>query len=119
MYHNPVAITKKEAEPLVKITFPEYRGRKFRLQAHDTPVDVTSYWDGGSRSYYAAVDLNGMKSVQLPQNGTPFDGGPIAPDGVMIPVGKAIVEHRIIQGKDYGIIVHVNVEQLPKLLKET
>lgn len=42
---------------IVTATFPEYRGRKFRISISDSPLNVRSSWDGGSRSFYCFVNL--------------------------------------------------------------
>jgi len=105
-------IVHLEATPDVKAmaskVFPSYRGRKFKLDNSGRAVNVTSYWDGGSRDYYAMIDLGTDRRLDVPQNGTWFDGGPIAPDGVTVPPGYMLAEHSIFMGKDYGITFYVN-----------
>jgi hypothetical protein len=106
----PEPIKLPPAHPLVKrllaATFPEYRGRRIYLERADHPVDVRSYWDGGRRSYFVAVDLRTLRTVSIPQNGTPYDGGAIAPAGVTVPPDRAIVEH-LIAGQYQAVYVHV------------
>jgi len=106
--HDPIKLPV--GHPLVKrllrATFPDYRGRRIYLRAATHPVDVRSYWDEGSRSYFVAVDLRTMRVVAVPQNGTPWDGGPIAPTGVVVGPGAAIVE-RAHRGTWEAIYVHV------------
>lgn len=110
---SPDPIKLPAAHPIVRqllrLTFPAYRGRRIFLERAAHPVDVRSYWDGGCRSYFAAVDLRTLRTVVLPQNGTPYDGGPIAPDGVLIPPGRAIVEHAI-RGTHQAVYVHVGAD---------
>lgn len=90
---------------LVKLAFPDYRGRKITETIETRPVDVTSYWDGGSRDYFVAIDLRTGRIAPIKQNGTPYDGGPIAPNGVLIPAWGALVRHSIFCGKDCGVTV--------------
>ena len=99
-----------EIKRMAKLAFPNYTGRKFKLNNSGRPVNVTSYWDGGSRDYYAAVNLTTGESLAVPQNGTPFDGGPIEPNGVRVPAGFVIAEHSIFAGQDMGITFHVDPE---------
>jgi len=80
----------------------------FKVSSSEDPVYITSYWSGGSRDYYVAVDLGSMQTREVPQNGTPFDGGPIAPDGVAVPPNIVLVQHTIFQGKDHGLTFHVH-----------
>jgi hypothetical protein len=105
---EPIALPPSHpfVRQLLALTFPDYRGRRIFLERTARPVDVRSYWSGGSRSYFAAVDLRTLRAVVLPQNGTPYDGGPIAPNGVVIPPGRALVEHAI-RGSWQAIYVHV------------
>lgn len=105
-----------EVKAMVAKVFPEYTGRKFKLDNSGHPVDVRSYWDGGSRDNFAALNLETNKVLAVPQNGTPFDGGPIAPNGVIVPPGFMIAEHTIFCGKDLGITFHVNAETSLKFL---
>ena len=82
-----------EVKAMARMAFPNYTGRKFKLDNSGRPVNVTSYWDGGSRDYYSAVNLSTGTRIDVPQNGTPFDGGAVAPDGVTVPPGYVIAEH--------------------------
>lgn len=101
------AIAKRwTAKEIGRLAFPDYRGRKIREEVATRPIRVESYWDGGSRDYFVCVDLRSGRVVALPQNGTPYDGGPIAPKGVMVPEWGAIVERSYFCGKDVGIMVH-------------
>ena len=43
-----------EVKSMARMAFPNYTGRKFKLDNSGRPVNVTSYWDGGSRDYYSA-----------------------------------------------------------------
>lgn len=97
-----------EVKAMARKVFPDYTGRKFKLDNSGRPVNVTSYWDGGSRDYFTALNLNTNQVMTVPQNGTPFDGGPIAPNGVIVPEGFMIAEHSIFCGKDTGITFYVN-----------
>ncbi len=113
-----VSITDPSIRKIVSATFPTYRGRKIRVETSDRPVHVESYWSGGSRNYFQAYDMRDGRTMPVPQNGTPFDGGPIRPDGVEVPAGFAIVEHSIFCGKDAGIRIHVHPDSLPRLLPQ-
>jgi hypothetical protein len=108
-----------EVTTMARRAFPAYRGRKYKLDNSDHPVSTTSYWGCGSRDYFVALDLATNRILPIPQNGTPFDGGPIAPNGVEVPPGYMIVEHSIFCGKDMGITFHVNPQTALKFLPDT
>ena len=112
----PVSKTDESIAKILRATYPDYRGRKVYVDPSDGPVDVRSYWSEGSRDYFVAVDLRTMRTIAVPQNGTPFDGGPLSPNGVIPPVGYAIVEHSIFCGKDVGITIHVHPDSMPRFL---
>ena len=91
---------------IAKYVYPEYRGRKLRIERADT-YRMQNYWDGGSRSYVKALDLaTGRVSEAAPSSGNPFND--IAHAVVAIPPGIALVEHSIFCGKDIGITVYVS-----------
>jgi len=98
-----------DVKRLLAITFPEYRGRKIRLTITDRPMRLANYWDGGTRSYYKAVDLNtGRVADPSSATGNPFNG--LAHVEFSIPPAVAVVEHIIFQGKDCGLEIHVRPE---------
>ncbi len=118
MSTDPIKVSKRDPDirRIVDATFPDYRGRKITVRPSTSPIDTRSFWEGGSRSYFAALGLGSTRVLHVPQNGTAFDGGPIRPDGVAVPVGFAIVEHRIFCGKDVGISIHVHPDSVGPLL---
>ena len=73
-----------------------------------------SYWSGGSRDYYVAVNLVTRQTFPVPENGTPFM--PEVFQASAIPANWAIVCHTIFCGKDLGLTVYVNAENLAKML---
>jgi hypothetical protein len=102
-------------EPLVRqianAAFPSYSGKSFKISTAES-VDVRSYWDGGSRDYYAFVQLTDAGVVgryEVPQQSM-FDRQIPGADSVKLDSapGLVCVRHCIFQGKDMGltIIVH-------------
>lgn len=94
--------------------FPDYRGRKFRLRASET-VDVRSYWDGGSRSYFAFVRASDLKTLPIPAQSA-FDPQLQGADRAPVPSGFVLVEHVYFCGKDHGLTFHVNPADMPAAL---
>lgn len=98
--------------------YPQYRGRKFYMEVRETPIDVRSWWDGGSRDYFVFVNLaTGAVSQQVPaQSGfdKPIDGA----DRVSLPVGFACIRHSIFCGRESGLTIIVRPENAPRLLQE-
>ena len=99
---------------IVGATFPEYRGRKFKLST-DVPKCLNSYWSGGSRDYYAFYELATGKQFSVASNHPFFEKhNPRDLDG--LPAGVVLVKHSIFCGKDMGITIYANSEQITPLL---
>jgi hypothetical protein len=111
-------LESREAQEIGRRVYPSYMGRKFRLTVRDgasSPMSLTSYWDGGSRDYYRVVRLADFAIVEVPQNGTPFDGLNFGAESLPAP-GFMVVEHSIFCGKDVGLTFHVHPENAAKFL---
>lgn len=96
--------------------FPSYKGNIFKLDAFSGPMNLSSYWDGGSRNYYVILNLRNLKSKDIPENGTPWSGNPYRIS--KLPEGIVVVRHAISQGKDLGITIYVNPENMAKMLPQ-
>jgi hypothetical protein len=107
-----------EVKRIAKLAFPEYKGRKFAFDVQNYPLDMRSYWDGGSRDYYKFVSLaDGRVSMEVPVQSA-FDPKISGLDSVTIPEGFVAVRHSIFCGKDSGLTVIANPANLSKLLPE-
>jgi len=122
----------KASDPSIRrikdASFPEYRGRKYRVGVMNPeyPYDITSdgYWDGGSRTYRTIIDLATMRSIRVPDSHPCFNrenverwGGPDG-KGLMPTPGIAVVEHVYFCGKDLGIRILVHPADMPKLITQ-
>lgn len=96
--------------------YPDYQGRKFSVQVTNHPLDVRSYWDGGSRNYYVFLRLDNLKTWEMPQQSM-FDKKVNGADSVQLVPGMVCVEHTYFCGKDMGITIHVHPENAPKRLE--
>jgi hypothetical protein len=100
-------MTKTLAIQIAKRLYPDWRGRKFKLE-HREKVLIADYWDGGSRHYAVGYALN--------TGGTTFQ--PVQPDEkdpfhrihgtYTLTPNTAIVEHIIFCGKDLGCRMYVH-----------
>lgn len=102
-------------DSIVRASFPSYTGKTVRIQASET-VNCASYWDGGSRDYFVAVDLGTLRASAPAPTQSGFDRPVQGLDSVPVPVGGAIVEHSIFCGKDMGVRIHVHADTLAGLL---
>lgn len=62
---------------LIKRACPDYRKHKVIMQDYGAVTNHGSYWDGGSRSFWATANKFGenVKSVPGPANPPQFGGG--------------------------------------------
>jgi len=103
-----------EVQEIARVAFPDYNGRKFSVAPFQGPMNLASNWDGGSKMYYALVNLRTMRTAEVPESGTMHTGG--AYRITTLPPNMAVVAHSIFMGKDSGITIYVNQENLTKLL---
>lgn len=97
--------------------YPEYTGQKFRL-VESSGYTLHNYWDEGSRSYCKVVDFTtGEISNPDSQTSNPFTR--IAHAYFEIPPNHAVVEHAITCGKDAGLFIYVNKDNINKLLPKS
>lgn len=75
-----------------------------------------TYWDGGSRSEYYAVQLATMQKLAAPHYDPPQFGGPTKSPQVEIPKGVIIVESGIFCGKPATPVIYVRPDDLALFL---
>lgn len=100
-------LTRKQAKPLIERTFPEYRGRKITLLFQESLVLSNTNWSGGTKSWYAAVHLDG-RTASINTDLTPPWDNPIEGQRVNVPLNVIIVQHRHFCGTDLGLTIYVN-----------
>jgi len=97
--------TKKLVKAMAKKFYPDYNGRKFRIEIKSVYY-MSDYWDSGSRCYCTAVNLTTGEGVPTPSKATnPYNG--IAHASFEIPQGVGILERCISCGKEAGITLYI------------
>lgn len=107
------------APEVIKIAlaaFPQYHGRQFKIKEFAGPMSLVSCWDGGSKSTYVLLSLETLRSIPVPENGTPWSNDGKIARLTELPVNAAVVEHSIFRGKDMGITLYLRPENLTPLL---
>jgi len=102
---------------IIQRTFPDYKGRKVNLCPQEHPLDVKSYWSGGTRSYFVFYNLTLDQTQEMPQQSA-FDMPVQGADAVMLPSDVICVEHCYFCGSDLGIRIHLPQRQIPELFSE-
>lgn len=118
-----VDVKDPSVSAIIAAAFPNYKGKKpVSVYSAETVELSGTYWDGGSRSTYAAVAMQDPPvSRPLPRYNPPQFGGPIETPAIALQItpGKlslAIVEHSIFCGKEMGLRIYVHPQALARLL---
>lgn len=101
---------------LVKATFPDYTGRRFKLHVSDAPINCASCWDGGSRSFFRFVNLDTLSVSEEVPSKSAFGHKIAGIDCLLIPPGFVCLEHSMFMGRDNGITIHVPPESAAPML---
>ena len=99
---------------MIKTCYPSYNGRKFKIDT-DTPSQLRSYWAAGSKDNFIFYELATGKIAPVHSN-HPFFEADQPTRLKKLPVGFVIVKHSIFCGKDMGITVYGNIENINPLL---
>lgn len=95
---------------------PEYRKHNVIVNVVERMALGGTYWSGGSRVAYTAVNLLTMQSSGAPQFSPPQFGGPATDPVVAVPEGVAIVSTGTFCGKKATASVYLNPANVEKLL---
>lgn len=99
-----------QLQALAALAFPDYHGRKFEVNSAES-IRCPSYWDGGTRSYFAVVKGSTIEHIGecggLNQPSVPM---------IALDANTVVLEHRISCGKDMGITFHIHPSRLPQFL---
>lgn len=105
----------KSIKHIANATFPEYKGRKYFVQpAEKAPRELRSYWDEGSRTYYAFYNLDTNQVLPVHSNHPFFE--PNQPSRLSgLPEHVVLVSRSISCGRECGITFYGH---MPKLLPD-
>lgn len=104
---NPLQVRKADVKAILDRTFPDYKGRKFRVKFADHVVLSDLHWSGGSHNEYAFVRIDGAVKA--------LDFSTVAPwshdnegRSIQLPPHVCCVKHTDFCGKDLGITLIFN-----------
>ncbi len=106
-----------ELKRIFKLVFPAYKGRTFAVEVQESPVDVASCWDGGTRSYFRLLRLSSGKMLTV-SGANPMHPGTLSgKDTYTAKPGYVLVEHCYFCGKDMGLRAYFHPEDVaPQLV---
>lgn len=104
MYHM-----KRTDHPLVKqvcaIAHPDYTGQAVKIEYTTRPLDLRSYWSGGSRTSWVLVKLVDMSILPIPPQSM-FDRQIAGAEAFVLPEGVVAVAHVYSCGADLGLTIY-------------
>lgn len=113
---NAIKLTRKQAQPILKATFPDYNGRKIRLVYAEKITFSDTNWGGGSRNKYMGYRLDTAKAEMF--NAPAPWNNPVEGATVEMPLNGVVVCHSHFCGQDVGITIYVHPDHAPKLLTQ-
>jgi len=108
-------ISKKDFPKIValmKKAFPEYKGRKFYIEACANEFQTHSYWDGGSKDSYVFVRADG-KQMEIDSMTAPWVQCQENRKAKLVP-GLACVKYTYFCGHDLGLTLMLHPDDMPK-----
>ncbi len=110
-------VRKDAIRPLLNVSFPDYKGRTYRVEFTKEVYLSDTYWSGGTRSWYVAIQMQGGQVSSLPSF-APWDN-PVEGKRVELPKDIVIAEHAYFCGKDMGVTFYAHPSRKKLLTKET
>jgi len=115
MMTERIKLTKRDVAPILRRTFPNYKGRKFTLVLTDHVSLQDTNWSGGSKNDYVFVRIDGatapIDTTAIPPWANPYEG-----QVVYLTSDIVCVEHCRFCGKDLGICIYVTPEAANRAL---
>lgn len=100
-----IKVKKAAVKEIVKVTFPEYRGRTFKVQYTESVTFHDTNWGGGSRTEYKIVKRGvGVAKVTVDAPWCNVIEG----QTVELDHDHLIVAHSVFCGHDCGITVYAH-----------
>lgn len=111
---NSLKVKKGDIAHLLRETFPDYTGRKFRVEARESMTLRDLNWSGGTRSSYAVVTLDGQAVGNTDDVALRHPMHNVHVEGASVPMrpGMVIAEHSIFCGVDLGVTFYVHPSNL-------
>lgn len=110
-----IKVTRKQVAGIINATFPDYKGRKFSIEATRSVILHDLNWDGGTKNEYAFIRADGL-TAELPEF-SPFNN-PAEGKEISLPNDVIVVNHIFFCGHDCGIRIMVNPDILQKVLPQ-
>ena len=115
-YQTVKLSSSPEIARLIRAIDPSYKKHNATVWVRDTVTLSGTYWDGGSRNTYHAINIRTRQVGAAPQYNPPQFGGPVEDPTVPVPAGAAIVRTGVFCGKTATAVVYLNPADVSHLL---
>jgi len=111
---NPYVKPDETVRKIMHAAFPAFSGKQVEIRPHAGKMNLTGYWDEGSKQEFAFVRLPDLKAASIPTQ-SPYDP-PIAglKDYQMVP-GVLVVEWTYVRGKRMTPRIHVHPDNMNQI----
>ena len=113
--NHQTKINKSQVRPILEATFPEYKGRSFKVEFAETIMFHDTNWAGGTKNTYVAIATDG-RTARLNVPAPWFNA--VEGARMTLPLNILIVKHAVFCGKDLGITIYAHPAHMPKWLPE-
>lgn len=112
--NEPVEITRKQALPIIERAFPEYNGRKIKVEFTEKMYFHDLNWHGGTHADYVVLRSDG--TTRYLEAVAPWRE---AREGacVDLPPNVIVVRHYYFCGKDDGLTIYAHPSIAPRLIE--
>ena len=114
--NHQIKANKAQVRAILDATFPEYRGRKFKVEFTETVTFHDTNWAGGTKNTYVAITSYGRGIARL--NVPAPWCNTVEGETRELPLEVLIVKHCIFCGKDLGITIYAHPAHMPKWIPE-
>lgn len=99
-------VTKAAIKPVLDATFPNYKGRTFRVEFSERVTFHDTNWGGGSRNYYQVVSMGTGRAAGIPAPAPWIN--PIEGKTVELTEDMVIACHTFSCGQDLGVTFYAH-----------
>jgi hypothetical protein len=105
-----------EVSALLRHASGEYNSQRAVIEAFHGPMELSSNWSGGSKTWYTLVDLADGRVLPLGDSGA--IGQARAPVLDALPLNAALIETSCYQGKWMPAHIHMHPDNITKFLAD-
>jgi hypothetical protein len=119
MTYDSIKVKKSDIADILKLSFPDYTGRKFTVVFRCEIQMYNTNWSDGSKNDYVVLDFNKNHGNAYVDNMPAPWVNPYENSKIQLTKNKIVVEHMFFCGKDAGITIYAHPDNAIQLLGST